>query len=196
MPEIGNIKQGFNRKAVITKRSIINNDIKTSNHINVDKSGDINIIREIKLNEKDAFEYFQNNLFIKFSFECIKAITNIDNVGLQILFSILKKNVVRPTIENNKNEMNYLITGTRADIMDLMYETGFSERHIRSGIKSLIDNNILLYRRDIIGNIVKGHYILNINFINNLNFQQWYNNVKCINNEYHVNITYKIIVTK
>lgn len=177
------------------KRGVNNSSFKTSVETTVHDNGNIDIDKVIELTPQQAKDYFDNNLFIKFSFECIKAVTNVDNVGLQLLFSILKKNIVRPTVEDKKNKMMYIVLLDKTAIEDYAEELGFSERHVRNGIKSLIDNAILLQRCDKNGIPVRSsNYILNINFINNLNFIQWYNNVKTINTEYNVNIRYTIKV--
>ena len=187
-------KDSNSKKNTIIKRGVNDSKIKAINTVTTNKTGDINVVRDIYLSAEQAENYFDDNLFIKFSFECFKAFTNIDYVGFRLLCSILKKNIIHPTIELGKNHLSPIILADKISINEYAEEIGYSERHIRNGFKTLIDNEILYPRQDKNGFPQKGIYILNINFINNLNFQQWYSNLKIIKDEFHVNLSYKIHV--
>ena len=193
MPQIDFGKKSVKQIKRPYKRGIGDSEIKTTVETTVHSNGNININKTIELSPEQAKRYFDDNLFIKFSFECIKAVTNVNNVGLQLLFSILKRNIIRPTVQTKKNDMLYIVCLDNIAIQDYAEELNFSTRHISNGIKSLVDNKVLLHRSDKNGIPVKSsNYILNINFINNLNFTQWFNNIKAINSEYNINIAYHI----
>ena len=179
-------KVDFSKKVDLT-------DVKTTNDITVNDKG-ISVNRTLIFeNERKAKQFFDNNKFIKFSLEFIKAVTNVDNNGINVLFSLLRQNLI--FLNNNTTSNLYLgINTDRGTIGTIMQDTGLSESSVKRGIKSLIFNDILLHKKDINGVAIKGTYVININYINTLNYEKWRETMKQYQDVFHIEITYNFKV--